>query len=491
VYDQVRRLLRHSAAYTFATALNRAFAIVLLPIYTRFLTQAEYGDFALLLAAVAILWVAFDLGLSQATTRFYFEHESEEDRRRFIGSIWVTMSVAAGALAVALTLFGEPLFAAAMPGVEFWPYVVLTVWATFLNTGSIIPKVLMRVREQSTRLVLVVLGQSLFLLVAVLIFVVVLDMGLSGAVLASFIQCAAIYLVFTVYTLRNASLRVRWAYASPAVRMGAPIILLETGWWVLDTSDRLILRQYESARIVALYSVGYALGRLVIMLSASIDQAWTPFFYAEAKKDDPQARRLAAYAATYFLLAVASAGLVIAVFAHEVVVLFAGESYADAATVTPLILVASVVQGMFYVPSRGLLLKKRTALLPWVVGAGAGVNLAMNLLLIPAWGMWGAAVATIAGYSAAVAVAFALSQRVYRIDYQVRRMAITMSLFLGLVAAATLVQPGTWAGNAAWKALVLASWPLLLLASRVFEPRELTALGRLVRRRPATRETPA
>ena len=491
MYEQLRRLLRHSAAYTFATALNRAFAIVLLPIYTRYLTQAEYGDFALLMVAVAILWVAFDLGLSQATTRFYYEHDGEHDRRRFIGSIWLTMTVVAGGIAVLITAFGEPLFAAAMPGVEFWPYVVLTVWSTFLNAGNIIPKVLMRVREQSTRFVLVVLGQSLVLLVAVLVLVVGLDMGLLGAVLATFIQCAAIFVVFTVYTLRNASLRVRWAYASPAVRLGLPIILLEVGWWILDTSDRLILRQYEPARVVALYSVGYALGRLIIMLSISIDQGWTPFFYAEAKKDDGQARRLAAYAATYFLLAVASAGLIVAVFAYEVVVLFAGESYADASTVTPLILVASVVQGMFYVPSRGLLLKKRSDLLPWVVGAGAVVNLGLNLLLIPLWGMYGAAVSTIAGYSAAVAVAFALSQRCYRIDYQVRRMATAVALFVGLVAAATLVRPDGFAVGLAWKALLLAAWPLLLLAARFFESRELAAIGRLIRRRPATRGTPA
>jgi O-antigen/teichoic acid export membrane protein len=482
VYEQLRRLFRHSAAYTFANMLNRAFAIVLVPIYTRCLTQDDYGTFALLLGAAAIIWVLLDCGISAATTRFWYDYDDERERRHLILSMWSTMMVIGVTVSVLLSVVGwrysESIF-----GVSFWPYVALTIWGTFFNAANIIPKSLMRVKEQSTRFVAVVFAQSAVLLVAVLVFVVWLDMGLFGAVLSAFVQAVIIFLCFTPYTLGHAARPAMRGIATETMRFGFPILVLEAGWWVLDTSDRFILRHYQAASVVALYSVGYALGRLLIMLSVSIDQAWTPFFFERAKDDDAEARRLAAYAATYFTLIVAGAGVVIAVFAREAVLLFGGRSYLDAARVTPVIVLASVIQGMFYVPSRGLLLKKRTFLLTYVVIAAAVVNVGLNLVVIPKWGMMGAALATVAGYATATGLTYVFSQRVYRIDYQIGRLATVLALLVVLVTGSVLLQPEVWYFAVAWKAVLLASGPLVFWATHFFEPRELEGVRRALTRR--------
>jgi O-antigen/teichoic acid export membrane protein len=483
MYDQLRRLFRQSAAYTAASMVNRAFAILLVPIYTRFMTQASYGDLALLLGMTAILWVAFDFGISSAVTRFYYDYDDEHARRRYIGSMWLGMTLIAGGISLALTLGGADLLSDLVGDIPFWPYVVLTVWATFLNTANIIPKVLMRVREQSSRYVVVICAQSVLLLVAVLVLVVILDLGLFGAVLALFIQCAAIYVFFTVYTLRNSSFPPDWRAIGRSMMFGLPVIVLEAGWWILDTSDRFILRHYDAARIVALYSVGYALGRLLIMVSTSIDQAWTPFFFAAAKSDDAEARRVASYAATYFTLAVSAMGLLIVVFAREAVLIFGGRAYLEAARVTPVIVMASVVQGLFYVPSRGLLLTKKTKVLPYIVAAAGATNIGLNFLFIPSFGMMGAAVATLLGYVVAVAMTYAFSQHYYRIQYQAGRIGKVLAILVAGTAGAMLMTPSTWYVAVLWKLVILAGAPLALWLSGFFEERELSAAHRLLSRR--------
>jgi O-antigen/teichoic acid export membrane protein len=482
MYEQLRRLFRQSAAYTMATMVNRAFAILLVPIYTRFMTQASYGDLALLLGMTAILWVAFDFGISSALTRFYYDYDDDHARRRYIGSMWLCTTLIAGGISLALTVLWPGLLSGLVGDVEFWPYVVLTVWATFLNTANIIPKVLMRVREQSSRYVVLVCAQSVLLLVAVLVLVVMLHLGLLGAVLAMFIECAVIYVFFTVYTLRNSSLPPDWPAMGRSARFGFPVIVLEAGWWILDTSDRFILRHYDSARIVALYSVGYALGRLLLMVSTSIDQAWTPFFFAAAKADDEEARRVASYAATYFALAVSAMGLFVVVFAREAVLIFGGRAYLEAARVTPVIVMASVVQGLFYVPSRGLLLEKKTKVLPYIVAAAGAVNICLNFLLIPRFGMMGAAVATLLGYIVAVAMTYAFSQHYYRIRYQRSRIAKVLAVLCAGTACSMLVVPGEWYLALAWKLIILCAAPLALWLSGFFEEREVTALRRRLRR---------
>ena len=483
MYEQLRRLFRQSAAYTAATMVNRAFAILLVPIYTRFMTQTSYGDLALLLGMTAILWVAFDFGISSAVMRFYYDYDDEHARRRYIGSMWLGMTLIAGGISLALTLFGSDLLSDLVGKVEFWPYVVLTVWVTFLNTAIIIPKVLMRVREQSSRYVVLVCAESVLLLIAVIVFVVILRMGLLGAVLAMFVQCVLVYVFFTVYTLRNSSLPTDWPAIGRSMMFGLPVIVLEAGWWVLDTSDRFILRHYDSARIVALYSVGYALGRLLIMVSTSIDQAWTPFFFAAATTDDADARRVASYAATYFTLAVGAMGLLIVVFAREAVLVFGGRAYLEAARVTPLIVMASVVQGMFYVPSRGLLLKKKTKVLPYIVVAASATNIGLNFLLIPPFGMMGAAVATLLAYIVAVVITYGFSQHYYRIEYQALRIFKVLAILVAGTAGAMLVVPGEWYLALAWKLAILVAAPTVLWLSGFFEKRELSAARRLLSRR--------
>jgi O-antigen/teichoic acid export membrane protein len=482
VLDQLRRLAHHSAAYTLGSAFSKAFAFILVPIYTRSLAQQDYGAYVLLNAGAAVLAVGFELGVSSSVMRFYFDYDDPRERSRYLGSVWLFCVLATWTVSALLTLFGQPLLGRLFHGIAFWPYVVLTVWATCLSTANVIPWVLMRIHEQSTRFVILVVAQASVLLAAVLVYVVVLHMGLLGVVLANLTQGAVVFVFFSAYTLRNASLNVRWRYLPPSLRYGLPVLVLQAGWWVLDASDRFILRYFTTLDVVAVYSIGYAIGRILIMFSQAINQAWTPFFYATVKEGRSDAKELFSYTATYFTLVVAGAGLLIIVFTHEAVLFFGGHAYLAATTVTPLVVLGTVAQSMFYVPSRGLFLQKQTRWFPAILGVGVVVNLGLNFLLIPMIGMIGAALATLAGYVATVALTFVVAQRYYRVDYQVGRMARIIVILVVVAAAATLYQPRSLPLVVAWKVALIAVAPLTLWVTGFFEPREKRAIRRLLRR---------
>jgi O-antigen/teichoic acid export membrane protein len=488
MFAQMKRLLRQSTAYTIATFLDRAFAFLLVPLYTRFLTQGEYGDFSLLLAGTAVLWVAYDFGLSSAITRFLYDFDDEASQRRYLGSMWLFMTLMGGGGTLLLTLVGAGPLSRIFKDIPYWPYVVLAMWAMWLQTAGIIPRILMRVREQSRRYVAVIAAQSSLLLVAVVVFVVVLRLGLLGAVLAVFTEGLVVYVFYTAYTLRNSSFAFWWDRIARSLAFGFPVLFLEAGWWILDSADRLLLRHWTTAATVALYSVGYAIGRVLVSVSLSIDRAWTPFFFARVKDEDPEAKTMASYAATYFTLAVAACGLVLVVFARAAVLVAGGPSYLPAARVTPLIVIACVIQGMFYVPSRGLFQRKKTGSLPYIIGAGAATNLLLNLWLIPAYGMMGAAVATIAAYAVVVGLTFAVSQRHYHIDYQVARMAKVLGVLVALTVVSMAYRPATWYLSLVWGLALLAAAPLSLYLLGFFEHRELAFVRRFLSARRAQAE---
>jgi len=89
VLEQLRRLARHSTAYTIGSALSRAFAFILVPILTRTLTQEEYRSLGPAQHRVGVLAIFYELGISSAVTRFYFDYDDEGERRRYLGTVWV------------------------------------------------------------------------------------------------------------------------------------------------------------------------------------------------------------------------------------------------------------------------------------------------------------------------------------------------------------------------------------------------------------------
>ena len=82
MYDYFRRLARTGAAYQVGEALAKGVAVVLLPVYTRHLTTADYGTADLLLTLVILVSIVIRLGLVEAFVRFYYDDADPERRDR-------------------------------------------------------------------------------------------------------------------------------------------------------------------------------------------------------------------------------------------------------------------------------------------------------------------------------------------------------------------------------------------------------------------------
>ena len=89
---QLRRLGRHSAIYGIGGLVSRVIAVLLLPIYTRYLTPADYGKIETLLALTTVMGLILRAGITSAFFRFYFDVDDDAGRLRVLRtSFWFTM----------------------------------------------------------------------------------------------------------------------------------------------------------------------------------------------------------------------------------------------------------------------------------------------------------------------------------------------------------------------------------------------------------------
>ena len=105
---QLRRLSKHSAIYGIGGLVSRIIAVILLPLYTHYLTPGDYGNIETLLALTTIMGLLLRAGITSAFFRFYFDAEDEAGRLQVLRtSFWFTMGAATLGLAL-LVGFAAP-----------------------------------------------------------------------------------------------------------------------------------------------------------------------------------------------------------------------------------------------------------------------------------------------------------------------------------------------------------------------------------------------
>lgn len=481
ILADVKGLAGRSIVYGFGSVLGRSITFLLLPLYTRFLTPADYGIVAVSGTITAVLGIILPLGLHGAVAKYYFADTDELKRRRTNGAIALTIAVAAFSMTVVLDRFGGGMFTWLVPQVPFRPYVRLAIWTAFFSTFSLVPLTLLQVRERSVSYVAATLGSAVATAALIVYFVVIRHDGARGYLLAVCIAtgtAAVIYAVVMARSLRFAiDRRVIWL----ALAFSLPLVPHGLAGWVLDVSDRVLLERFVPAAAIGLYALGFQFGAITNTVAGSMNSAWVPFVYRRVSESGEDAPASLARLATVFAVVILGVGLALALLGQDVVLLLMAPAYRGAAVIVPWIVCGYVFAGMYFVPANFLFVAERTSLIPMVTITAGALNVGLNLWLMPRYGVMAAAWTTLISYAATLVLAWGAAQKVYRVPYEYDRLARA-----GLVAGilywgASTAGYGTAGAVIAHVAAAVAFPPLLLVAG-VVSPGERQLLSDATRR---------
>jgi O-antigen/teichoic acid export membrane protein len=471
---QLRRLGKHSAIYGLGGLVSRILAVLLLPLYTRYLTPSDYGKVETLIALTTVIGIALRMGIHSAFFRFYFDSPEPEARRIVLRtSFWFTMAMATAGL-VAGSLLAAPIADVLFGSTDDSELVLAAfvgLWAG-MNYEQLTS--LFRVEERSTAFVTASLANILLTIGATLLLVVALDKGPIGVIVGNFTGTLIVYAVLIGYRREQLGLQFDRGLLREMNRFGIPLVPTALFLWVTNFSDRLFLVQLADTTEVGLYSVGVRIASAMVLLLTAFRLAWPAFAYSI--DDDGEARRTYAYVLTYLVALTTWVATGLALLSPWIVDWIAAPAFAESSRVVGPLAFAAVAFGAYIVVAIGVGRAKRTQF-NWVVtGAAALVNIALNLLLIPPYGMMGAAIATVAAYSTMFVGMVWWSQHIYPVPYQWRRVVTAAAAGLALVAVGKLAD----AGLAVAVPLALV-YPLVLLPLGFYLPAERRAIGRRLR----------
>jgi O-antigen/teichoic acid export membrane protein len=474
VSGYLRRLATTGAAYTAASILSKVIAVALLPLYTRYLTPADYGAAEVMFAAIVAASIVVRFGLIEAVLRFYYKDDEDPDRvvaSTFAGLFWLATL---GAL-IALP-FATPISEALLdrPATDLARISIGALWVLTMHEYLL---TLFRLEERARAFFVTTILNVLAAIGVTVVLVVGAGEGARGLLLGSYATGAAFVLGLIVLHRRRLSLRFDRALLRRLLRFGLPTMPAEASLYLLNFVDRIIIVRTVGLAEAGLYSLAIKFAQAVNVLVRGFQLAWPPLAYSI--RDDDQARRAYATVVTLF---VAGGAFVVAgmwLFSRWIVRALAAPEFFESYEAVGLISTAVTLYALYMVLVVILGRTGRTEFNFPATLAALATNVVLNLILVPPLGIVGAGLALVASYVVVLTLMYGFTQRLFPVPYQWGRLARIVLVAAALVAAGELLMPTSGFAGLLGRAVLLAAYPLALFASGFFTPGERVWLARL------------
>ncbi|HEU0080047.1 MAG TPA: oligosaccharide flippase family protein [Longimicrobiaceae bacterium] len=450
-----KSLGKQSAIYGAGIVVGKLASFIMLPVYTRYLTPADYGVLELLSMTIDVIGMIAGIGLGSAVFKFYADAQDTEGKAEVIGTAGLS-AMTLGSVTAALGVLFAPLLTRLVIGPETDPLYLRIFFFTYLfQTCEHIPMLLLRARQQAGRVVTLNVARLVLNLSLNILFVVYFRMGVLGVLLSGAITGAVMATGLTAYLLRQVGLRFSPPRFREMVRFGSPMVLWTLGSFVLVFSDRFFLNHYLGTAEVGIYSLAY---KFAFMLSAlafnPFDMVWDPHRYEVAKRSD--AKEVYARVFLYLNVAVGLVGLGISLFVRDFLSVMSDPAFLPAYRIVPLLLLAQMFSHAVSYCTLGLFVTSNTRALGPIAFFAVVSTLALNFLLVSRFGILGATWATLIAYALRFVWTYRSAQRHYPIRYGWGAIARLYAIFGVAVALRWAVQPAQLPGSLAWSAVLMA-----------------------------------
>ena len=460
----LRQLGANSSIYAATNVFQRGAAFLLMPLYTHYLEPSAFGVLAIVTAVNGVLSIIFTLGLTSAITRFYFEYQDDpRTLAQFWGTILVFVVLLSATLAGALLWAGDVLLRPLIGDVPFWPYVALGVMATFFQPFFTTFLAVLQMRNQAGRYAVVSLANFAVTTVLTVALVVFLGWGVRGPLIATLVASGLFFFISLWMLRNNLQLCMHWRHLRSALGYSLPLVPHSISGQVTAFSDRLVLNSYLGTTAVGLYSVGAMVALVVEVAAQSINRAYVPLTMAALKRGQPADMEHIRNAGTLMAALFCMLGATIAAFGRELLWLMTSPAYAAAANVIPLLVFAGVANA-FYFLFVNILFYDRNAvrLIPVGTLSAAVASVVLSLLLVPRFGLMGAAVSAVLAQTISTVLIAAIACRFDPVRWSYSRYALAFALSLGTALGLGWLEAGSFAANVAIKVAGLMSLAVMV-----------------------------
>jgi len=466
----VHKFLRHSSHYAVGEILVFAFGFISFPILTRVLSPSDYGIMSVFSVTLWIFLAFSRAGLAETTVRFYQPYTAAQDplqRSTYYSTLSAATLVFALGVILIILLFGEWILTLVFD--QHLPHYHLLM-AGLVATGTLTARMMNFMRaEQRTKAynLTLVIGRFLSLVTSLsFLFLIAkkLEIYFTGNLIAEMAITTVLVTLFYRKTKPNWN-HISGSLFKECIRFGFPLVGYELGFLLLKSVDRYILQMILGPEAVGFFSVASNLGHYVKeLILYPLGYAFMPIYMQIWHEQGKEATsKFVSTVANYSLLVVVPIFFLFLLLGDEVIIFLASAKYAPASKLLGWIVAGTIINALLPIYSAGLMIAKKTKVINLFLVVCVGLNVGLNLWLIPRFGLLGSCYASMITYSA-FALAMAKASATYlpiHLDY--RTVGIGVAASLVMYAIGTLFASSSSLGNILFRSIIACSVYCLLL----------------------------
>lgn len=423
----IKSFIKNSFIYTIATVLTRGIAIFLVPIYTRYLTPAEYGiiDYFMILASIINLTIALEI--SQAVARYYQDAVGMKEKRSYVATAFL-FTIFVYVLYFLISFIFSNEFAYLFLDDENMSILFIIASGAIATNGIfyfVQNQLKWQIQAKDSVIVSIV---NIIVLASVAIYLLVI-VGLKvESIFIAQIIANILASILGVYMARK-SYGFLFVYEKfkEMISFSYPLVFSGVAVFIAVFIDRIAIKDLLGLDELGIYGVAYRFAAVASLVMIGFQSSLTPLVYKHYKEPNtPKDISKIFNIFSIFALFVVAGSIL---FAKEMVILFTTEAFYSSHSLIA-ILVLVVFFSNMYIFAPGIGIAKKTKLTAMITIISAILNTILNYTLIPIFGLNGAAYASLISAIVAFFMYLLIAYKYYPIPYKTKELFLSFIFVL-------------------------------------------------------------
>ena len=483
------KVLENSFLYTFSSLLIRGASFLLLPLYTYFLTPEENGTINLVNSFIQIATFLIAFSLNSSIVRFFVEYQSNNEKlKRFLGTIIIFICISSTIFLIIGFVFNDILTNLLFDGISFYPIVVIALLTLAFITLHRTHQSTLQAMQRGRKLTVINLIVFAVQVVLNVFFIVLMQLGATGMLLAQLITYVGYVLFMMVDLSRNKliTICIDINILRDALKYSIPLLPHNLSTPIANFASRIFVNMNVSLSSVGLYSVAMQIGAIIDTVQVSVNKAFVPWFFNIMEERKSSNKKSIVELSNLLLILYSILFIIVGLFSQEAIIIMTADEYLMAWTIIPIFVLAYSVKSIYYFFVNILFYYKNAANKIFIASlTGSFADIILAFLLIPLYGMYGAAVAFLIARMIVVFIVIIISKRYDNIYPLLKMFKIVMTSWLfmgiGLYFSYTMYwEVFSW-WNVIYKSAILVIYLLYIYITNKEIINELIVSGKLKR----------
>lgn len=421
--------LKDAFFYGFGNFISRLIGFILLPIFTTYLSPSDYGIMTLLSFYTIFFGPLSKLGLTEAIFKFVGLTSSKNNENNLFSNAFNAVFLISFSLTIISLLSIGLIETFLVQSDRYTNLVQLTIVGAFFTSINQMVYTFLKIKRRvkeifNFNLLSLILG--VFLNV---IFIVVYQLGLFGAILANFTTAILSCIVVLIMSRVPINFKLQFKLLYEMFSFCLPYVPKHIQNTIMALFCQYILYRYISAEDLGLYAIAWKFCLPLQLLLGMLHNSWKAFKFDLKNKTKSNKEILSSYTFV-MIIAYTYAYILISFFGGDLLMVFSESRFHIAAKYIPILALIPLFNAFELTLSSFVAFGKNQIYQPLIAFFGLVLTIILSFILVPKYGIYGAGIATTIGWFALCVLGYIYGQSIFKVNFKLKTLVPLVLMFI-------------------------------------------------------------